>query len=361
MTFLWPQFLWLELAVPLLAVAYFLLLRRKTRAALRNASFALPESVGGKWPRLQRHVPAVLLMLALMLMLAAIARPAALVTLPSQQDAVILAMDVSGSMRAADVAPTRIAAAQAAARNFVAMQPRTTRVGVVSFAGTAALVQAPTDRREDILAAIDRFQLQHGTAIGSGILTSLKSLFPGTDLDLPAFDWRRQTPDRGVEAQAKALADAPKNDSDNAPAVPKPANKPVPPGSNSSAAIILISDGQANSGPDPLAAARLAAERGVRIFTIGIGTVKGAVISAEGWSMRVRLDEDALKAIANMTRGEYFHAGSALDLKKIYQGLNVRLLLEKKKMEVSALVSAVAALLALASGLLSLWWFNRIF
>jgi Ca-activated chloride channel family protein len=303
---------------------------------------------------MRRHVPAVLFMLALMLMVAAIARPVAELTLPSEQDTVILAMDVSGSMRATDVAPTRMAAAQAAARSFVSGRPRATRVGVVSFAGTAALVQAPTDRRDDILVAIDRFQMQSGTAIGSGIVTSLKSLFPGAKLDLPASDGRREVPNQAAEQPANPSVDT-------VPQGPKAVVEPVPPGSNKSAVIILISDGQTNTGPDPLVAARLAAERGVRIFTIGIGTSKGAVLTAEGWSMRVRLDETALKTIANMTRGQYFYAGSAPDLKKVYEGLDTRLRMETKKTEITALVSAAAALLLLASSLASLWWFDRIF
>jgi len=253
--------------------------------------------------------------------------------LPSQQDVVILAMDVSGSMRAHDVAPSRLAAAQAAARSFIAQQPRTTRLGVVSFAGTAALVQAPTDKRQDIVAAIDRFQVQHGTAIGSAILTSLKSLFPEAEFDLAS----------GQPGRAAA-----------------PAVKPVPPGSYTSAAIILITDGQSNAGPDPMAAARLAASRGVRVFTIGIGTAQGTVLEADGWSMRVRLDEAALKSIARTTHGEYFHAAKGPDLEQIYRVLNARFEMEKQKMEVGALFAAAATAFLLAGGLLSLWRTNRI-
>ena len=136
--------------------------------------------------------------------------------------------------------------------------------------------------------------------------------------------------------------------------------KPVPPGSYASAAIILLTDGQRTTGPDPIEAARIAADRGIRIFTVGIGTPDGEIMGFEGWRMRVRLDEETLKTIANMTHGQYFYAGNAADLKKVYQALNSRFVLEKKETEVTALFSALAALLALASALLSLLWFNRI-
>ena len=134
----------------------------------------------------------------------------------------------------------------------------------------------------------------------------------------------------------------------------------MPPGSYTSAAIILLSDGQRTTGPDSIEAARMAADRGVRVFTVGIGTTSGENLGFEGWSMRVRLDEETLKAIANMTRGEYFYAGTARDLKKVYESLNARLVLEKKDMQISALFSAAAAVTALVSALLSLLWFNRI-
>jgi Ca-activated chloride channel family protein len=279
-------------------------------------------------------------------MILAIARPAAVVTLPTQHRTIILAMDVSGSMRATDVQPTRLAASQAAAKAFVADQPSNVRIGVVSFAGTAAVVQMPTQNRDDIVAAIDRFQLQRATAIGSGIIVSLATLFPDAGIDVSSLLYGRNTR-RGL----------PLDQSNNSE---KPAFKPVPPGSYSSAAIILLTDGQRTTGPDSLEAAKMAADRGVRIFTVGFGTKGGETIGFEGWSMRVRLDEETLKAIASVTRGEYFYAGTANDLKKVYESLNARFLLEKKDMEISALFAAAAAVTALVSGVLSLLWFNRI-
>jgi Ca-activated chloride channel family protein len=266
--------------------------------------------------------------------------------LPSQHRTIILAMDVSGSMRATDVEPNRITAAQSAAKAFIKDQPSNVRIGIVSFAGTASVVQAPTQNREDLIAAIDRFQLQRATAIGSGIIVSLATIFPDAGIDVSALIYGRSGP-RGVPLDQTAKTE-------------KKDFKPVPPGSYSSAAIILLTDGQRTTGPDSVEAARMAADRGVRIFTVGFGTKSGETIGFEGWSMRVRLDEETLKTIASMTRGEYFYAGSAADLRKVYESLNSRFLLEKKDMEISALFAAAAAVVALVSGVLSLLWFNRI-
>ena len=349
MTFLWPQLLWLLLAVPLVVVAYWWLLRRKKQAAVRYASLGLVKAAIGRGNGLRRHVPPVLFLLALIIMIASIARPAAVVTLPSQHEVVILAMDVSGSMRASDVEPNRITAAQNAAKQFINDQPRTAKIGIVTFAGAAALVQPPTQNKEDLLAAIDRFQLQRATAIGSGILVSLKAIFPDVE-----FDLRGNNPRPESQRGARSLDAAKSADKDRKDV------KPVPPGSYSNAAIILLTDGQTTTGPDPIEAARMAADRGVRVFTVGVGTPAGEVIGFEGWSMRVRLDEESLKTIANVTRGEYFYAGTAVDLKKIYENLNTKLVMEKKETEVTALFAAVATVLALVAAMLSVMWFNRI-
>lgn len=346
MKFLWPELLWLLLIVPALVAAYFYLLRRKRQAALRYASLSMVKDALGGGQKFRRHIPPLLLLIGLIALIVGIARPAAVVTLPSHHQTIILAIDVSGSMRAMDVPPNRLAAAQAAAKAFVADQPANVRIGVVSFAGTAAVVQPPTRNHEDIIAAIDRFQLQRGTAIGSGIIVSLATLFPDDGIDVSALIYGRYG-GRGVPL-------------DQAAKVEKPAFKPVPPGSFTSAAIILLTDGQRTTGPDSLEAARMAAERGVRVFTVGFGTRGGETIGFGGWSMRVRLDEDTLKGIANMTHGQYFYAGTATDLKKVYDSLNARLVLEKKEMEISALFAAGGAIVVLLSALLSLLWFNRV-
>ena len=346
MKFLWPETLWLLLAVPLLVAGYVILLRRRKKVALRYASLSIMTEAMGAGRSIRRHVPPLLILLALTTMFAAVGRPVAVVTLPSQHETVILAMDVSGSMRATDVQPNRLAAAQAAAKAFVAEQPPTTRIGVVSFAATAALVQTPTRNREDIITSIDRFQLQRGTAIGSGIIVSLATLFPNSGIDVSKLIYGRDARRSFLRDQAR---EAEKKDF-----------KPVPPGSYTSGAIILLTDGQRTTGPDSLEAARMAAERGVRVFTVGVGTKDGETSGFEGWSMRVRLDEETLKNIANVTHGEYFYAGTATDLVKIYKSLNSRLVLEKKETEITALLAAAAALMVLLAAALSLLWFNRI-
>jgi Ca-activated chloride channel family protein len=349
MSFIWPELLWLLLAVPALVAAYLLVLRRKKKFALRYASLDLVKEAMGARIGFRRHVPPLLFLTALAIMIAAIARPQATVTLPSQHETVILAMDVSGSMRATDVEPNRLVAAQNAAKAFIQEQPENVRIGIVAFAGTATVAQAPTRNKEDLVAAIDRFQLQRATAIGSAILVSLATLFPKDGIDVATFGWGAE-PQRGARGRNDAA------DRNTGPGN----TKPVPPGSYQSAVIILLTDGQRTTGPDSVAAARLAADKGVRIYTVGVGTPEGKIVGFEGWSMHVRLDEETLKTIADLTRGEYFYAGTAVDLKKIYETLNSRLVLETKKTEVTALFAAAAALLATIAALLSLVWFNRI-
>ena len=350
MSFLWPDSLWLLFAVPLFVALYMLVLRRKKKLALRYASLSMVREALGVGQRVRRHIPPLLFLIGLTLMIIAMARPTAVVTLPTQHETIILAMDVSGSMRAVDVQPTRLAAAQEAARAFINDQPHNVKIGIVSFAGTAAVVQAPTENREDLLAAIDRFQLQRATAIGSGILVSLKAIFPDVEFDLRASNPRIQTSDTGKGLSLDNRAKGP----------PKDNEKPVAPGSYPSAAIILLTDGQTTTGPDPVEAARMAADRGVRVYTVGIGTVQGEIIGWEGWSMRVRLDEETLKTIANITRGDYFYAGTATDLKKVYQGMNSRMVLQKQQSEITALFVAAAAVFVLLGAGLSLAWFNRL-
>ncbi|HYH43412.1 MAG TPA: VWA domain-containing protein [Burkholderiales bacterium] len=349
MTFMWPQMLWLSSIVPVLIALYVYFMRRRRKLAVRYASFAMLKDAMGTTQRVRRHVPPVLFLLAIVAMIVAIARPAAVITIPSHHETVVLAIDVSGSMRATDVEPNRLAAAQAAARTFVEEQPRSTRIAVVAFAATALVVQHPTPNREEVLAAIDRLQLQRGTAIGSGIVVSLATILPNAGITLESV---------GGDAASKRASLRIQSIDETKPG--KEPFKPVPAGSYASAAVILLTDGQRTTGPDPVLAARLAADRGIRIFTVGIGTPDGEIMGFEGWRMRVRLDEETLKTVSSMTRGQYFYAGNATELKKVYRGLNSRFVLEKKETEITALFAGLAALLAVASATLSLLWFNRI-
>jgi len=346
MTFLWPQFLWLLLALPLLVGVYLWLLRRKKKLTLRYASLSIVKEAMGASMSVRRHVPPALFLLAIAAMLFAASRPFAVITLPSTQETIILAMDVSGSMRATDVKPNRLVASQNAAKAFLTELPRTVKVGIVAFAGSAQVVQPPTLSRDDLVAAIDKFQMQRATAIGSAIVVSLAELFPDEGIDLSALTYGNTRP-RGI-----AIDQDPKKE--------KKEFKPVPPGSYTSAAIILLTDGQRTTGVDTMEAAKMAADRGVRIYTVGVGTVEGETIGFEGWSMRVRLDEATLKQVALTTQAEYFYAGTAESLKKVYEKLSTRLTVEKKETEISGLLALLAAVLAIASATLSLLWFNRI-
>lgn len=352
MSFEWPQALWLLLAVPGLVALYLWLQRRRKKSALRFGSLAVVREAMVASPGWRRHVPPVLLLLAITALIVAAARPGARVTLPSDHRTIVLAIDVSLSMRANDIEPTRMAAAQAAAKTFVESQPSDVRIALVSFAGSAAIVQAPTRNREELAGAIDRLELQRHTAIGTGILTSLATIFPEQAAELTAANVPGGIP-RMVDQQAGRSLDA-------KPAPEKPAFKPVPAGSNRSAAIILLTDGRRTTGPDPIDAARMAAERGVRIYTVGFGTAEGASVSFDGWSIFMRFDEEALKAIADLTQASYFHAKSAEDLGKVYESLNAQYVFERTHTEVSALFAAVAALLTIAAAALSVLWFQRI-
>jgi Ca-activated chloride channel family protein len=347
MSFLWPQTLWLLLAIPVWVAAYLWLLGRR-KAAVRYTSLALVRAAMGPGSRIRRHVPPLLFLLALVAALLAMARPTAVVTLPSQFQTIVLAIDVSLSMRANDVLPDRITAAQAAARSFIEDHPPRARIGIVAFGGSAQMVQRPTDRSDELIAAIDRFQLQRGTATGSALVVALATLFPDEGIDVESVVFGRGGRDNGRGVPIDRAAQ---------PEQPRP--PPVKPGSYQSGVIILLSDGRRTTGPDPIEVAKMAADRGVRVFTVGFGTVEGATIGFEGWSAYVRLDEEALKAVAEITRGEYYHAGTANDLKKVYQDLNTRFVLERKDTEVTSLFSLAAALLAALAGVLSIAWFGR--
>lgn len=353
MRFLWPDMLWLLLAIPLLLAAYVVALRRKKKSAIRYASLLLVRAAIGPRQTLRRHVPPALMLIALTAGILAIARPTATLTLPADHMTLILAMDVSRSMLAKDVAPNRISAAQAAVKAFVDGIPANIRVGIVSFAGSAQVVQTPTTVREELIAAVDRFQLQRATATGAGLLLSLAQLLPeaGIDVESGVFDrgFSRQSGEASSLERTRKLKQEEK----------KPAIV-VPPGSYTGGAIVLLSDGRRTSGPDPLKVAQMAADHGVRVYTVGFGTKDGAEIPGfEGFSFFARLDEETLKGVATITGGEYFHAGNSNDLKKVYEKLNAKFSLERGETEVSALLTAFAALLLAGAAALSMLWFHR--
>ncbi|MCY1221856.1 hypothetical protein D9M68_271870 [compost metagenome] len=353
MQFLWPQMLWLLLALPVLAAAYLYLLARRKRSALLYASLALPRAALGRRQRLRRHIPPLLFLVALGAALLACARPTATVTLPSDTITLVLAMDISRSMEATDVPPTRIAAAQQAARELVVGLPASVRLGIVSFAATATVVLPPTGNRQDMLDAMDRVQLQRGTATGSGLIQALAVLFPDDGIDLEAILFSDSaTPfGRAPSLDEAAAAEAARKREQE--------RKPMQPGTYRHGAVILLSDGRRTTGPDPIDAARMAAERGVRVYTVGFGSPQGGGVPESSLAYFMQLDEPALRAVATLTGGEYFQAGSAADLTRVYRQLSARFALERRETELSALLSAAAVLLLVLASGLSLLWFRR--
>jgi Ca-activated chloride channel family protein len=335
MSFLWIRMLWLLLLVPALVVIYILLQRRRQKYAVRYASLSLVKDALGRGPGLRRHIPPILFLFGLAIMIVALARPATTVVLPSQQGTVILALDISGSMRAEDLQPNRLGAAKAAARAFVEKQPKNVRIGIVAFSTTSALVQAPTKDRDQVMAAITRLATQRGTAVGNGILSSLRAIFEESSPDL-----------------SSSLFDSFEESESMPPA--------VEPGSYSNAVIVLLSDGQSNRGPDPLEMADRAANLGVRIYTVGLGSPEGVIMNFWGRSIRVRLDEEALKSIARKTDGSYFKADNETDLRTIYETLSTKFVSQREETEITAFFTAAAAAVLLIAVLLSMLWFRRI-
>jgi len=335
MTFEWPGLLWLLLLVPILAGLYALRARQRRRRQRQAAArFSLADALG-RSPGFRRHAAVAAFLLGLAIGIAALARPSAAVLVPGQHGTVILSLDVSGSMRARDIHPTRMEAVKDAARAFVNVQKGSVRLGVVAFSGSAFLVQAPTTDKKLVLAAIDRLYPQMFTAIGSGLIAALDAIFPH-------------------------LNDQEGPDSENAPLPQvKDSPPPVAPGSDADAAIILLSDGQSNQGIDPLEAAEAAANLGVRVYTVGVGTREGADLSFGSFAFHAVLDEATLKRIAAITAGRYYKASNAEELRGIYQSLGSRLELRRETTEITALFLAAALVLLVISGALSVYWFNR--
>jgi len=344
MSFLWPQYLWLLPALALLPVAYVWLLRRRGRAALRFSSLGVVRTAaaGRQW---RRHLPPALLLVACFGLLLAAARPVAQVSLPWARSTILLAMDISLSMRVSDVKPTRLVAAQEAAKSFLRELPKDIEVGLVTFAGSSQVAQRATLDREPVVAAIDGFQMQMGTAVGNAIVLSLAELFPEHGIDLGDMTF-------GSKPQGRSLDDKAK---------PPPRQiTPVAPGSYKSAAIILLSDGRRTTGVDTLEAAKMAADRGVRIDVVGLGTVDGAAAAPEGMAIYLKLDEPTLREVARMTGGEYHHAGTAEKLRSVYENLGSRVQIVSRETELTGLLTLLSAVMAMAAAALSLLWFGRV-
>jgi Ca-activated chloride channel family protein len=330
MSFIWPAMLFSLLSVPLLVVLYIRLQRRRDRLAASYGSPGLGRSVG--W---RRHVPPGILLAGLSLLLFALARPQMVVSLPRVEGTVILAFDVSGSMAADDLQPTRLAAAKAAAQAFVQEQPANVLIGVVSFSDSGFVVQPPTTDQEATLAAINRLTPELGTSVANGIIASLSTIV------------------------SQNTEPAPRLYTDLTP-VPTPTPTPVPPGTVTPAVIVLLTDGENNESPDPLVAAEAAAERGVRIYTVGIGSAAGATLDINGFSVHTQLNEDVLQQIAEITGAAYYSAENETELRTIYENLDPQLVIKPEEMEVTSILAGASILALLIGGALSLLWLGHL-
>ncbi len=344
MEFLWPWMIYSLAIIPALIVAYILILRRRKKFAIRYSSVAIIKDAAGRRPGWRRHIPPVIFLLAITTMLIGLARPFSIVTLPAQEGIVILAIDVSGSMRAEDVKPNRIGAAKSAAIDFIGKQDPTTRLGVVAFSGNAALVQPPTTDHDSAAQAVERLTLGPRTAVGNAILTSIDAIAEVLD-------------NAGDPVPTRAL-NAPNPSARNGPT---PTPTPVPPGYHIPAIIVLLTDGQSNTGVSPIDAAHIAADRGVRVFTIGVGTPEGSTIGGfGGGGFRTYLDEKTLKQVADITDARYFYAKTETDLHEVYSSLNTQLILRTRRTEITFVFTASAIILLLIGASLSMRWFNRL-
>jgi len=330
--------------IPLCVVVYIRMQQRRRRLAARYGHPGLVHEAAGRRLGVRRHIPSALFLVALTILLVALARPQTVVSLPRLEGTIILAFDVSGSMAADDVKPTRLAAAKSAARAFVQRQPSTVQIGVVSFSDGGFAIQAPTNNQDAVLAAINRLTPQRGTSLARGIEASLNAIAAGTGQAL--------TPAEGGSKSLRL--------SSNRTQTPAPTPTPVPKGTYTSAVIVLLSDGENTQSPDPLAAAQTAANRGVRIDTVGVGSTAGATLHIDGFTVRSRLDEDTLRRISQLTGGAYYSAANAVDLRTIYANLDPQLVIKPQKTEVTSLFAGAGILVLMIGGTLSLLWLGRV-
>lgn len=344
MNLLWPQFLLLLGAIPLLIAAYLWMLRRQ-RPGLRFSSLSLVRAALPRYSRLRRHLPFALLLLAISSLIVALGRPVSRVTVPSGRATIVLAMDVSGSMRQVDIQPSRLRAAQAAALRFIQSQASSTQIAVVAFAAYAELVQPPTSARAALESAVQSLTTARGTAIGSGILESIDAI--------AAID---------PEVAPALTAASP---------VPPSALVPLPEGTYVPHIIVLLTDGVTTTGPLPTDAAQQAVDRGVRVYTIGFGTENGSPGFGRsdpsgggglfgggqgGGQFRRGIDEATLKRVADMTGGTYYAAASVDELQGVFAELPTSVITKTEVTEISVVFAIIGAVLvALALGLALRW------
>ena len=328
MSFLWPWSFLCLLLLPLLILFYRRLLEHRRQTAVTLGTLGIVQNRSGQELGRRRHTPPAVFLLGLALIIIGLARPEMAVSLPRVEGTVILAFDVSNSMLADDLEPTRIEAAKAAARAFVENQPGTVLVGVVAFSNGGLVVQPPTDVQADVLATIERLTPQGGTSLGQGIFTSLSAIAG-----------------EPVTLDEAALEEG----------IPR-----LEMGEIGSAVIVLLTDGENTGPPEPMPVAQVAAEAGVRIYPIGIGSSEGAVLEVDGFSILTQLNEIPLQEIASLTNGMYYRAEDEAALQEIYENIDLRLVVRGEKMEVTAIFAAVGLLVWLIGGALSMWWLGRV-
>jgi Ca-activated chloride channel family protein len=332
MSFIWPTLLLALFGVPLLVVLYLRLQARRRRFAARYGSLGLVHDAIGNGIGMRRHVPPMIFLGGITILIFSLARPQATVRVPKVEGTVILTFDVSGSMAATDFKPTRMEAAKAAAREFVQKQPSSVAIGVVVFSDGGISVQPPTDDRAETLATIDRLVPRRGTSIGNGILVALNTIAVDAG-DPPILN---KLPDNQLS----------------------PVQSPQ--GWYPSAAIVMLTDGENNESPDPTKAANLAADLGVRVYTVGIGSPEGADLQIEGFNIHTSLDEETLKYISSETGGAYYNAGNEKELRQIYNDLEPKLSIKPQKMELTSIFAGLSMIVFLIGGLLSLLWFGHV-
>jgi len=333
MTFIWPQMLLALLAVPLGVAGYRALEARRRRRLAAAGGFGLPTAARRDPAGLRRRIPAALVVLGFAVLAVALARPQATLALPREEGTVILAFDVSGSMAAADVAPTRLDAARTAAEAFVGTAPSSVAIGVVAFSDSGLSVQRPTADHDTALAAMKRLVPQKGTSVAQGILAALDAITVST---------------RGPDYYTSASPG------------PTPQPTPVPAGTHAPAVIVLLTDGENNESPDPVAAAKAAADQGVRIYTVGLGSTAGTTLDLNGFRVHTQLDAGALEQIAELTDGAYFAASSTDDLHAVYDTLGSRLVVSPESIEVTSLFAGAGVVLLTLGALASLVWLGRL-
>jgi Ca-activated chloride channel homolog len=337
MSFIWPAVLALLVLLPVGIAVYQSMGQRRLRRVSGLGGLGVTVAPGTALARrvgLWRRFSAGLLILGLAVLVIALARPQAVVSTPRLEGTVVLAFDVSGSMAATDLTPTRMEVAKAAARDFVERQPPTVQIGVVAFSDGGLSVHAPSNDQAAAVAAINRLAPTRGTSVGQGILASLRTIATrkeGADVDYYT----------------------------NRPS-PTPSPTPVPEGTYDSAVIVLLTDGENNQAPDPLEVAQAAADRGVRIHTVGVGSASGVTLTVNGFTVHTQLNEPALQQIAEITDGTYFKAENAQDLRSIYDNVETELVIRPEPMEVTSIFAGGSLLLLLIGAASSLLWIGRL-